>query len=256
MKKLGSSKSLMIVILIYCFGFSKVQATEIIYNDGIIHTINHEIHTDFLRIYNNSQNEPTAVNLVTNGLIGGYLYAYDNSLINISGGLIQSSLSISDDAILTMSGGSVVHDLVVQDFTDYCRATILEGSIGDDLKVSGHNVVLTMSGGSVWGDLETDYHSDTYISGGFIDGTIYANLGSTITISGSDFKINGSPVYGEIYNPPNYSPIHGTLTGRLDSGESLNNDFYIYPNSSIVLIPEPATLLLLGLGMVMLRKKR
>jgi hypothetical protein len=41
----------------------------------------------------------------------------------------------------------------------------------------------------------------------------------------------------------------------LTNGDPINNDFYIATNASIVLVPEPATLLLLGLGAVMLRKK-
>jgi len=51
--------------------------------------------------------------------------------------------------------------------------------------------------------------------------------------------------------------VHGTLTGTLDNGDPLDNEFYIYAGSRIALVLEPATLSLLALGgLALLRRRR
>jgi len=47
------------------------------------------------------------------------------------------------------------------------------------------------------------------------------------------------------------------LTGTLLSGDPINNQFRIGNNAKIVLVPEPATIVLLGLGgLALLRRRR
>ena len=48
----------------------------------------------------------------------------------------------------------------------------------------------------------------------------------------------------------------GTLTGILANGDAISNDFYISTNASIVLMPEPTALLLVGLGVVIMRRRK
>lgn len=74
-------------------------------------------------------------------------------------------------------------------------------------------------------------------------------------IYGYDFKLNGQEPTEFILNP-GYS--QNQLTGYLQDGTPINNRLVIYGGSKIelVVIPEPATLLLLGFGAVMLRRKR
>jgi hypothetical protein len=81
-----------------------------------------------------------------------------------------------------------------------------------------------------------------------------------LTIHGSDFAIDGTPFgFGEI------TSILGSdcgdepsrrLTGTLANGDIINSQFQIGNSASIVLVPEPATLLLLGLGAVIMKRKR
>ena len=63
-----------------------------------------------------------------------------------------------------------------------------------------------------------------------------------LTIVGSDFTINGTPVpYGE-YDTMGQEWVHGTLTGTLANGDLLDNEFYIYGDSKIILSEPDASL--------------
>jgi len=83
---------------------------------------------------------------------------------------------------------------------------------------------------------------------------------SILTIRGSDFAVDRMSVgYTELYSifgggyrdEPNRQ-----LTGTLLSSDPLNSQFRISENAKIVLVPEPATILLLGFGGAALLRKR
>jgi hypothetical protein len=80
-----------------------------------------------------------------------------------------------------------------------------------------------------------------------------AENNSYVTIEGSNFAIDGIPVdSGEITST---GGEFRRLTGTLANGDIINNQFRVNDSSKLFLVPEPATLLLLGLGAVMLRKR-
>ena len=118
---------------------------------------------------------------------------------------------------------------------------------------------VTFSGGSLAYDLSASGRSQVNIRGGSIGNRLIADYDSVITIHGSDFAVDGQLFgYGELTSMFRLAPTVDPprqLTGTLLSGDLLDNSFYIGSNASIVLIPEPSTLLLLGLGGVALRRK-
>jgi len=93
-----------------------------------------------------------------------------------------------------------------------------------------------------------------------MEGRLLLSQIGTIEIYGFDFAVDGQPFgYGEltsIFGGSYVSETRRHLTGTLLSGELIDNDFYIGGSASIVLTPEPATVLLLGLGGLALRKRR
>ena len=133
---------------------------------------------------------------------------------------------------------------------DNSEINIFGGAIQDDLWTY-HYSQTTISAGSITDDLNASDASEVFISGGWIGDQIIAADASQITILGSNFEIDGVPVgYGEI------GVTSGLLTGNLENGiDMINNNFYIDPDASIFLVPEPSTMLLVGLGALCLRRR-
>ena len=246
----------------------------------------------------------THVDLVDGGEVG-FLTAYNNATINMSGGLVNYSLQATDNGTITMSGGSIDGQLSVAgnstviitgcDWIDMgiqtqqnAVVTISGGEIGG--LSAGGNSIVTISGGSAFGGLSTEYNGTIImtggsvgsgisvdddgtftLSGGSVDGLLYTELDGTIYLDGTGFEVDGTPLeYGDklsdfgilTTDAGGYDYYGGTITGILTDGSALNNEFQILEpgqyegTGDIYIIPEPATLLLLGLGAVMVRRKR
>jgi len=146
----------------------------------------------------------------------------DVSVINgghvvlVDGGLITGYVQL-DEGYLNIAGGEV-RGFVVSDSED-CFIT----------------------GGTIWGDIYScDWNNNISISGGAIHGVITSCDEASITIYGTDFNYD----YGAI------PVLSGHLTGMLENGDAISADFLRRSSYSniILAVPEPATLLLLGLG--------
>jgi hypothetical protein len=113
---------------------------------------------------------------------------------------------------------------------------------------------------SIGGDLYANNNSQITFSGGVLEGDLLVDSHGTVTIYGSDFAVDGTPfgyielmsILGLRYGAEPYR----RLTGTLLSGELLDNDFRIGGSAKIVLVPEPTTPLLLGLGGFALMRRR
>jgi len=282
-----------VLVLVFCLPLPRADAT-VIFDDGGIHDIGYQVN-DSVEVRDDTFfDRITTVNLlpggsirwsliayqrslvtvsggsigsdllayntsqvtVSGGSIGSFLQAYDSSQVTVSGGSVNSYLWVGDSSQVTVSGGSVWRWLVAEESS---QVTVSAGSIKEDLFAEDSSQV-TVSGGSIDLDLIARGTSDVTISGGSIGGEIFAGHAyddnSLITFVGRDFAINSISVgYGE-FDTGGMDWVHGTLTGTLADGDPLNNGFYIYGDSSIVLVPEPATLSFLALGSLALLKKR
>jgi len=185
---------------------------------------------------------------------------YEDSVINMTGGSIGHSMQAFDRALVNVHGGQI--DWVLESY-DYSRMFVYDVSTNGHLGAFGDSK-LSVSGGTIGSHLLGYYQSVIDFSGGIIGGNIIAGYesshSSSIICIGSDFKVDGQPI--------GYTTLTGInggfwvdelvrhLTGTLKNGDMIDNDFYIGGNSKIILTPEPATLLLLGLGAIILRRKR
>jgi hypothetical protein len=178
----------------------------------------------------------TTFNLLNGGKVPSsyLLQGYNNSMLNILGGSVQKIIYHGLSST-TISGGTVNTWINSNNYATSSltmtggRVELLNDGIGS----------ITISGGSV-GTLDCDG------DGGSVAGTI--------TIIGSNFAINGTSVdYGKYLK----SDFHfGTLTGTMANGDALNTYFTISGYASITLIPEPTMCLMLGLGCLLIRKRK
>jgi len=243
------------VWVVSCVGLPEAEAT-VIFDDGSFHTIHYTI-ADHVVVADSYLFEPTKVALVSDGLIDEYLYAYDSSQVTMSGGYIGDQLLAYHTSQITISGGSIHWSLYAYDSS---QVTMSGGSMG--VLEAWDSSEVSITGGSIDYYLYARDSSQLTLSGGEIKGGglgLIAEYEGILTIQGSDFAVDGEDFgYGElnsILGGGYYDEPIRHLTGTLESGDFLDNDFRIGYDASIVLVPEPATLLLLGLGAVMLRRK-
>lgn len=223
---------------------SKLLAATVYIDDGASHTINDSTYqNDLLWLDYYTANTPgTHVELVDGGTVRMFL-PFNNSSIMINGGIVDGSnvaIDTQGDNIVTINGGTMTGDIA----SNNNSRIFVNGGFIEDLFAYDTGIV-EVSGGLIGG-----------VFGVFDNGTIYLN--------GNDFSVDGIELsqgdklrdYGTLSN----QYYTGVITGTLSNGSALNNTFYIQGwgmgTSDIVIVPEPATLLLLGLGGLMLRKKR
>ena len=244
-------RMLALVLAVLCPSLVQAEETAeditVVFDDGQTHDIDYWINNESQ--YNsvivevrdsNSTGQFTTVNLLNNGQIEDQLFACDKSRVNVSGGEIGGFLFALDNSRIVCSDGIISRGLIV---CNRSRVTISGGTIGMGIRPlwTYDNSRVTISGGRI-GDLWICHNSRVTISGGWIDGTIHVGRGyskeSVVKFIGSDFAVDGTAVgYGRIDTGGEES-IHGTLTGILAGGEDLDNEFYIYGDSSILLAPE------------------
>ncbi len=206
--------------------------------------------------YHLDAHDNSQVTVSSSGQVKSYLYAYDDSQVIMSGGTINRILHAYDSSQVTMSGGWIGDALISYGNSE---VTMSGGVLNNALDSFGSSRV-TITGGTIGNDLYTLDSSRVTITGGTIGNDLFLGNDSILTIKGYDFAIDGIPVdFGNISsmlgghfdNEP-----YRRLTGTLLSGDALNNQFRIGNTAQITLIPEPATLLMLSLGGLMLRKRK
>lgn len=253
------SKSIIVVVLVlgvFNIGLQQAEAGTVYLdrNDGQIYNIDYDYEQGYdtyvMRVDYQSPEMFTTVNFLIGARLGG-LVGYENSIINVSGGWING-LTAEGSSRLFMSGGSVGYSTNVWGNSE---ATIIGG--GTARLFVSENGSANVSGGS-YGQLASLMTGQIYMSNGSI-GNIVAGQSATITLVGSGFAIDGQPVdFGSITSIHGNDYVYETvrhLTGTFLDGNTIDCDFRIGNGASIILTPEPATLLLLSLGALMLRKR-
>jgi len=183
---------------------------------------------------------------VYSGWVDDYLDTYDSSQLNIFGGSVEW-LNSNNSSQINIYGGSVE----ALNSWESSQVNMSGGSVASGFR-SYDSSQVNIKSGSIRSGLNSSGSSQVNISGGSIGGELQLSWQSIITVYGSNFAVDGQPFgYGEITSILGGSPWDEPLrhlTGTLLSSELINNDFRIGYDARIVLIPEPASAITLGLG--------
>jgi len=169
-----------------------------------------------------------------------------------SDGVIQDGVSydnvfVWNDAVVDMTGG-VIQSL---DTFNISVVNLEAGTIAEGASIWNDSTLHVFDGGIEW-FLQVADSGVVNLHGGQINDWLYATDSSVVNIYG----------YGFNYDPDAGGSNGGQLTGFWMDDTPFSIDFLdnIEVGSTyyehVVLIPEPATFLLLGLGAVMLRKRK
>ncbi len=166
---------------------------------------------------------------------------YDNASVNLTNGSLKS-FSVSDNGIVNITGGVLQKDYNWNTMRDDSQVFISGGNISGTFEMMYGSPEMTLSGSSF-------YIGDVLLEYGQLDFDYLADIGAiTRTERTGYFK---------------WITYTGNITGILDDGNSIDITFMAYDHispaygeASIVLVPEPISLCLLGLGGIITIKKR
>ncbi len=227
-------KKLMFFCLVILCINSVAMAADVYIDDNTPHAFNDDTYqgSSVWLDYNTANYPGTLVNLVNGGVLTD-LWAYNSSTVTMSGGLVGRYLGAWNDSTVTMSGGSVGYLNVHE------------------------NATVTVNGGTIGSVLEA-----------YDDGTIYLDgIGFEVTDEDDNTTSlsygNKLSDFVSLIENGEHDYYFGFITGTLSAdGSALNSLFQIFNTGEyagtgdIIIIPEPATLVLLGLGGLLLRKRR
>jgi hypothetical protein len=269
----GHKMKILFCVIISLIILSGSLKANVYFEDGLLHTINYTID-ELVVVDYDKPGLGTTVEIINGGWVKVIEAYYDSKVKIYDGGgggsinAINSSLymyggSISGGGVFGLGnveiyGGTMTGQFSIRDST---QAYIYNCSIGS-LIANGDKEVFIYDG--EFNKLSTQAFSIASVFGGQISEKINAVDESFIKFYGSNFYVNGNLMqYGQsarIYGIPGVnqygmSYLGGTINGVLSNGDLLNVPFYIYDNSDITFVPEPATILLLSLGIIFLRRR-
>ncbi|MHC5060633.1 MAG: PEP-CTERM sorting domain-containing protein [Planctomycetota bacterium] len=188
---------------------------------------------------------------INNGDYYSYVDADETSVIDIFGGTVDELVTFAISSA-DISGG-LIENL---DALHFSTINVSGGEVSDLSAYDQSSVNVT--GGAVdW--LYVSFNSETTVTGGQVD-KVWADSSSTVSIFGYDLEYE--PFYQYDGTRQEWE---GLLTGYWENEVSFDistwdqgtyEQMVLYDLGPLPSAPEPATLLLLGLGALSLRKKK
>ena len=247
MKKLISL--FVIPILITCS--VAIAGVDVYWDDGETHTIDDDTHwLDTIRLDSNVENSPgTHLNITGDGYVSS-LITYNNSTATINCNIVNS---------IDARGNSTINLIQAWNSLKTCARD---------------NATINISGGTIGSIYATD-SSTIYMSGGTTQSSIAVRQDAVLYLDGTNFSMKNSEgdiislSYGDklsdytgCYDDGTGLYYYGTIWGDFADGGFVCSKFRIYNTgdyegvADIIIIPEPATLALLGIGGVLIRRKK
>lgn len=279
-----------LITLIFVVAISQIASADILYNDGGSYSISNYVE-DNVSITGRFTEpfQSTTVDIINGGNINGNVTVGSGGIANLAGGSIQGDfISNADAGSINITSGSVLGSIEVTGVTSlhissadvggnvyYGMSTdyfsITDSTIGGDITTAATNLSnVSLSNSIINGVLRSAVSpkmliSECLLNSGIeassfsifslfdsgIAGDVIASDFAAIYIRGDAFKVNGIDYDFGILS----SFSSGNVTGLTSSGNMIDFDFNISDNAEIFLIPEPTTLMLLGLGSLLLRKR-
>ena len=205
-----------------------------------------------------SVNRGATVNFLagTVGSAGGSASSVnDGGVLNMSGGTMRDGFNVAAGGLLNLSGGQIDGPSSMQAST----LNMTGGTLGPSFDIGGDDfatvaAVANVSGGELGANLEV-----------FSDGVLNL-LGSGFSVNGVPVAITTQGVAQEVMDRGLGTTLTGTLadgtafsldlTPGFDSSNPANDGFYAGSTLTVTLVPEPASLALLGLGGLLLVGRR
>jgi hypothetical protein len=242
---------MLVVLVLFCLGLRTADADS--YNDGGTHNIDSKYNNGIV-IENSSSGAATTVNIVSGGSVPNFTITGDSYLNVVSGGSIaeEGVSDAYDNAQIDIQGGTIVGGVRVH---NNVRFSMISGTINQWIRAYDDSVV-DISGGIIRSEVMAYDDSIITISNGQIWQTLQIlSIDSIVTIFGTNFILDGSSVHGEIFNTlaeTNY----GHLTGYYLDGGPINMNLEMQPGTSITLVPEPASAMIMALGATIISLRR
>jgi hypothetical protein len=232
--------------LFFPIGSQNAEA-DLYFDDGEIHNIDYFINDDVWVDWD-APGMQTTVNFLDGGsmAVGSQLHGYNDSHINISGGYTYT-LRVYDNTQVDITGGRAQLFYAYDDTQADIRGGIVSLFVGQD------NTQVDITGGSI-GHWSLSQNAYTKRSGGAtMAGFLTIQESSIFTLVGSNFTVDGQAFgYGELSSIngwyPSSEPFR-TLTGTLADGGSINYQFRIGHEATIVLVPAPGAVFLGIIGL-------
>ncbi len=277
-------KTMFVLMLVCCFALPRAEA--LLYDYGGVYEVDfpiveHSNSTVYIR--DSVSGVPTIVNLVSGGSIScsvavqdtsefnmyagmvgrpgqnnGVVFLYDSGKFNMYGGLVGATVYLRGGEWLVASGGSEfnLYGGTVGE-SSFSEMRLGEGGSSDEFNVYGgsvtgaiwllHTSEFNMYNGSVGGNVKANGTGSVYLRGGAVGGDLLMWDNSSLIVEGSGFN----------YPYGTYTSMMGILTGTLLNGDLICTPFELHGYSTMTLIPEPATLTLLCVGVLCaIRRKR
>jgi len=130
------------------------------------------------------------------------------------------------------------------------NVTLSGGSFDEIILLTGATD-FTLSGGTLLGDFTALNGTTATITGGILEGDLLVpGEGAIVEIVGVNFLVDGS----DSFSTPLTADICGVdgcvITGTLENGDPISITGYALRTGQIRLVPEPATVLVVGLGLL------